>query len=84
MIIVMSSGMSACSGHGHTRTRHGSQPRTRNITVSRVPPGYIIARRCQFVGFGMGRDDELASIVRSDMGHPLQPMLDPRTGLMCG
>ena len=35
-----------------------------NITVSRVPPGYIMALRCQFGGFGMGRDDERASIVR--------------------
>ena len=31
----------------------------------------------------MGRDDEQASIVRWDMGHPVQPMLDPRMGLTC-
>ena len=52
--------------------------------MSKVPPRYIMALRCQFGGFCMGRDDEQASIVRSDMGHPLQPMLDPRKGLICG
>ena len=55
-----------------------------NITVNRVPPRYIMALRCQFGGFGMGRDDEQASIVRWDMGYPLQSMLDPRMGLTCG
>ena len=54
------------------------------ITVSRVPPGYILALRCQFGGFGMGRDDKQASIVRWDMGHPHQPMLDPHMGVTCG
>ena len=55
-----------------------------NITVSKVPPGYIMALRCQFGGFGMGRDNEQASIVHWDMGHPVQPMLDPRMRLTCG
>ena len=52
--------------------------------VSRVPPRYIMALRCQLGGFGMGRDDKQASIMRWDMGHPLQPMLDPRMELTCG
>ena len=45
---------------------------------------YIMAPRCQFGGFGMGRDDEQACIVCWDMGHLLQPMLDPRMALMYG
>ena len=52
--------------------------------MSKVPPRYIMALRCQVGGFGMGGDDEQASIVRWDMGHPLQPMLDPRMRLTCG
>ena len=28
-----------------------------NITLSRLPPGYIMAVRCKFGGLGMGRDD---------------------------
>ena len=52
--------------------------------MSRVPPGYILALGCQFGGFGMGRDDKQASIVRWDMGHPHQPMLDPHMGVTCG
>ena len=51
-----------------------------NITVSRVPPGNIMAMRCQFGGFGMGRDEEQASIVRWDMGHPLQLCWTPAWG----
>ena len=52
--------------------------------MSRVPPGYIMALRCQFGGFGMGRDDEQAPIVRWNMGHLVQPMVDRRIGLTCG
>ena len=52
--------------------------------MSRVPPGYIMALRCQVGAFGMGLDSEQASIVRWDMGHPLLRMLDPRMGLTCG
>ena len=51
--------------------------------VSRVPPEYIIALRCHFGGFGVGKDDARAYIVPLDMGHALQPMLDPRMGLTC-
>ena len=39
-----------------------------NSTVSRVPHGYIMALRYQFGGFGMGRDDEQASIMRWENG----------------
>ena len=49
--------------------------------VSRDTPWYIMAPTCQFGGFGMGRDDGRASIVRWDREHPLQP---PRMGLTCG
>ena len=34
------------------------------ITVGKIPPGYIMALRCQFGGFGISRDDERASMVR--------------------
>ena len=43
-----------------------------------------MALRCQFGSFAMGRDDEQDSIVRWDMVHPLQPLLDPCIGLTCG
>ena len=52
--------------------------------VSRVLLGYIMALRCKFGGFGMGSVDQQASIVRWEMGHPVQPMIDPHTGLTCG
>ena len=52
--------------------------------MSRIPPGYVMAWRCQSGGFGMGRDDEQASILRWNKGRPLQPMTDRHMVLTWG